>query len=161
MPSRLDGVFFFFSSPSQHHNWGGGDQSELRADNHILTREIIMWGSGAGQLRVSDTNVTLLSAPLPYMPRSWASVLIALPWTLWLSDGAGPSLKPLEIISSAASISSEGLQSPLVSELNQLPDSELALMLHLSKGFLSFAVFTGLSLTASTMDFNPLLNTVD
>lgn len=58
--------------------WG---RSKPRADNHILTREIIMFGSRAGQLRVSDTNVTPLSAPLPYMLRSCASVLIALPWT--------------------------------------------------------------------------------
>lgn len=39
-------------------------QSEPRAFNHSLTREIIMFRSRAGQLRVSDTNVTLLSAPL-------------------------------------------------------------------------------------------------
>lgn len=57
--------------------------SEPRADNHILTREIIVFSSRAGQLRVSDTNVTLLYASLPYMLRSSsACMLIAFPWTL-------------------------------------------------------------------------------
>lgn len=74
MPWCPDG----FSPKSTIIGGEGGGPNEPRADNHILTREIIMFSSRAGQLRVSDTNVTLFSAPLPYMLRSSrASVLIA------------------------------------------------------------------------------------
>lgn len=71
--------------------------SEPRADNHILTREIIVFSSRAGQLRVSDTNVTLLYASLPYMLRSSsACMLIAFPWTL-IRRECRPPFKSLEI----------------------------------------------------------------
>lgn len=89
MPSCLRGFF-----RSEHHNWEGGkDQSEPRGDNHTLTKEIIMFCSWAGRLRVWDTNVTLRSALLPYTLGSCASVLIALRWTLRLSDDAEPFYK--------------------------------------------------------------------
>lgn len=62
VPSRLGG---FFPHPSEHHNWRGKKaQSKPRGDNHTLTKEIIMFCRRAGQLHVSDTNVTRLSAPL-------------------------------------------------------------------------------------------------
>lgn len=95
-PALASCLHVFF--PSQHHNWREKDQSKPRGDNHTLTKEIIMFCSRAGQLRVSDTNVTLLSAPLPYMLRSCAPLLIALPWICDSQMVQNPFIKPPEIM---------------------------------------------------------------
>lgn len=59
--SRIN-VIFFFSPFAEQHNWMQEDQSEPRADNHTLTKEMIVFCSRTGQLRAWDTNVTFFSA---------------------------------------------------------------------------------------------------